>query len=127
MSKPDEERDIPVIEEEAHVEKRSVETGRVRVSARTHVFEETVGADLMQEAVEVFRVPLNRVVDAAPAIRTEGNVTIVPVMEEIAVVETRLVLREEIHIRRTASSHHVDTPVSLRRQDVRVERAEAED
>jgi hypothetical protein len=40
------------------------------------------------------------VVETAPEIRTEGDVTIAPVVEKVFVVEKRLVLEEELHIRR---------------------------
>ena len=53
-----------------------------------------------EETVEVTRVPIDKVVETAPEIRTDGDVTIVPVLEEVLVVEKRLVLKEELHIRR---------------------------
>jgi stress response protein YsnF len=43
---------------------------------------------------------MGRIVETAPEIRTEGDVTILPVVEEVLVVEKRLVLKEELHIRR---------------------------
>ena len=48
-------------------------------------------------------MPIDRQVDVAPKIRIEGDLTIVPVLEEILVVEKRLILKEEVHIRRTRS------------------------
>lgn len=50
----------------------------------------------------------------APEIRTEGDVTIVPVLEEVLVVEKRLVLKEELHIRRRVAAETVEiTPFEL--------------
>jgi stress response protein YsnF len=43
---------------------------------------------------------MGRMVETAPEIRTESDVTILPVVEEVLVVEKRLVLKEELHIRR---------------------------
>ena len=43
------------------------------------------------------RVPVGRFVDAAPPVRHEADVTILPVTEEIVVTERRLILKEEIH------------------------------
>ena len=116
---------IPLAEEVAAVSVRRVATGRVEVRTLTDTFEETVRATLGQETVEVTRVPIDRQVETAPAIRTEGDVTIVPVLEEILVVEKRLVLKEEIHIRRTTRTEQFETPVTLRRQRAVVERREA--
>ena len=116
---------IPLAEEVAAVSVRRVATGRVEVRTLTDTFEETVRATLGRETVEVTRVAVDRQVETAPAIRTEGDVTIVPVLEEILVVEKRLVLKEEIHIRRTARTEQFEIPVTLRRQRAVVERREA--
>ena len=74
------------------------------------------------ESVEVTRVPVNREIDTAPSIRTEGDVTIIPVVEEVIVVEKRLVLKEEIHLRRTVTREDVAVPVKLRKQRAIIER-----
>ncbi|MDF2689253.1 MAG: hypothetical protein K0Q80_2218 [Microvirga sp.] len=88
----------------------------------TGTIEETAHADLRQEDVEVTRVPVDKVVDTAPQIRTEGDVMIVPVLEEVLVVEKRLVLKEELHIRRRVSAETVELPITLRKQRAIVER-----
>ena len=51
-----------------------------------------------------------------------GDLTIVPVVEEVLVVEKRLVLKEELHIRRTSQTELVEVPVTLRKQRAVVER-----
>lgn len=58
----------------------------------------------------------------APQVRIEGDVTIVPVMEEVLVIEKRLMLVEEIHIRRVATREDVSIPVELRKQRATIER-----
>ena len=116
---------IPLVEETAAVSVRRTTTGRVEVRTLTDTFEDTVRSALEEETVEVTRVPIDRQVETAPAIRTDGDLTVVPVLEEILVVEKRLVLKEEIHIRRTRRLQNVETPVTLRRQRAVVERREA--
>jgi len=113
---------VPLAEEMVSVSRDEIVTGRVRVQTRTLSESHLVEAELSEEHVEVTRVPVDRVVDAAPSIRTEGDVTIVPVLEEVAVVETRLVLREELHIRRRTEQRTVTVPVTLRRQTAEIER-----
>jgi uncharacterized protein (TIGR02271 family) len=113
---------LQVASEMATVEKRDVVTGTVRVSTKTEAVTELVTAMLEQQQVEVTRMPVDREIDAAPAVRTEGDVTIIPVVEEILVVEKRLVLREELHVRRTVSHQAVEVPVDLRRQHAVIER-----
>ena len=113
---------LPIVTETATLQKRDVVTGRVRVQTQTQAHEELVSAALEQSDVEVTRVPVDREIDAAPSVRTEGGVTIVPVVEEILVVEKRLVLREEIHIRQTTRTQSVEVPVTLRKQHAVVDR-----
>jgi stress response protein YsnF len=60
-----------------------------------------------------------------PAVRTEGDLTILPVVEEVVIVERKLLLREEVHIRRIqTTAKHVET-VQLREQDAIVTRLPA--
>ena len=59
---------------------------------------ETSTDTLFAEEADVRRVPVNRIVSEAPQTRQEGEVTIVPIVEEVLVVEKRLLLKEEIHI-----------------------------
>jgi uncharacterized protein (TIGR02271 family) len=120
---------IPVIEETARIDKRVVETGRVRVQTRTETSEQVLRETLRGDAVEVTRVPIDRVIaegEAAPTVRTENGVTIIPVLEELLVVEKRLVLKEEVHISRTTSDEDVEVPVTLRQQHAVVERVSAD-
>lgn len=113
---------IPLVEEEVHLDKRQVTTGRVQIRTLVDAVQETVRASVAEETVEVTRVPVGREIDQAPEVRTEDGVTIMPVLEEVLVVGKRLVLKEELHIRRTTRSEDVDIPIELRRQRVEVER-----
>lgn len=118
----DREDVLQLVTETATIEKRDLLTGRVRVTTQTETAEQLVSAALERQDVEVVRVPLDREIDAAPPVRTEDGVTIVPVVEEILVVEKRLVLREEIHIRQTKTTQIVELPVELRKQHAKIER-----
>jgi uncharacterized protein (TIGR02271 family) len=113
---------IPVIVEELAVQKRTVETGRVRVTKTVHERQELVDEPLLEEKVVVERVPISRIVDAAPAVRQEGDVLVVPVLEEVLVVEKRLLLKEEIRITRTRVEAHHPQQVTLRSEEAVVER-----
>jgi uncharacterized protein (TIGR02271 family) len=113
---------IPVLEETLHVGKTVAEADRVFI--RTSVLERTECADLELHSGEAIieRVPVDRVVDTPPAIRQEGDTIIVPVVEEIMVVEKQLLLKEEIHIRRQQIVQHIRQPVRLRSEEVSLER-----
>lgn len=104
-----------------------VTTGKVRVRTVVDVVEEFAKASLDEETVEITRVPIDRVVDRAPDIRTEADVTIVPILEEVLVVEKRLVLKEELHIRKRTSTEEVELPVQRRKQRAVVERVPADE
>lgn len=126
---PIEEVAIPIVEEQVHVGKREVRGDRLRVTTHTDLVEEHVSETLRTDAVQVTRVPVNRTLtvgEPAPAIRTEGNVTIIPVIEEIVVVEKRFVLKEEIHILREVTTETVEIPVTLRKQRAVIDRTSAD-
>jgi len=107
---------VPLLREELRVEKRNVLTGKVRVRSVVDVVEEVARATLEDQRIEVTRVPVGKEIDEAPSVRTEGDVVIVPVLEEVLVVEKRLVLKEELHIRRHVTHENVEVPVTLRKQ-----------
>ena len=113
---------VPIVEEELRVSKRQVVKGRVRVRTVVDTVEEVAREELRSETIEVTRVPIDREVTEAPAVRIEGDVTIVPVLEEVLVVEKRLMLKEELHLRRKVETETFEAPVTLRKQRVEVER-----
>jgi len=117
---------IPLVEETLLVGKRQVETGRVRVSVTTDVQEQVVRETLRSEKAEIERVPVGRQIaegEPAPTVRQEPDGTVVvPVLEEVLVVERRLVLKEEIRMRVLAVDEAVEQPVAVRRQRASVER-----
>jgi len=49
------------------------------------------------------------------------------VVEEILIVERRLVLKEELHIKRSTTTETVEMPVSLRKQRVIITRSSPDD
>ena len=113
---------IPVVEEHARIETRTVPIGKVRVSTKISEHLERVEADLAREDVRVVRVPINRPVDAMPAIREEDGVVIFPVVEETLIVEKRLILREEIRLVRNRHTEHVQQDVTVRSSEAVIER-----
>ncbi|MGH1573980.1 YsnF/AvaK domain-containing protein [Methylobacterium sp. P31] len=124
-----ETRTIPVVEETPRIEKQVVESGLVRVRTETETQDQILRESLRTDSVAVTRVPVNRTLvegEAAPVARVEDGVTIIPVLEEILVVEKRLVLKEEVHIRQTSADEDVEVPVTLHKQRAVVERLSAD-
>lgn len=116
---------IPLVEERVSATKRTIETARVRVRTRIEQREELVRAELSADAVEIERVPIGREVAAVPAVRQEAGTTIVPVVEEVLVVEKKLMLVEEIRLTRTRTTAEFAQPVTLAAQRAEIERHES--
>jgi uncharacterized protein (TIGR02271 family) len=113
---------IPLVEEQLSIAKRQVESSRVRVHVTVEQRQEFITEQLMRDEVEVERVPRNVRVTELPHVRLEGNTTIVPVVEEVLVVEKALVLVEEIHISRRSVAEDARIPVSIRSERATIER-----
>jgi stress response protein YsnF len=93
---------VPLHAEEVSVAKRRVVTGQVKVGTITRESEQLVEELLEHEHVEVERIAIGKQVDKAPPVREEGDTLIIPILEEIVVVERRLLfLKEEVRVRRT--------------------------
>jgi uncharacterized protein (TIGR02271 family) len=111
--------------EQAEVGKRSVDTGR---GVRIHktVSEQAVPVDeaLLREDLEVTRVPVGRMVadGEQPGPHYEGDTLVVPVLEEVLVVERRVRIREEVRITRSRREERHEETVVLRSEQVQVER-----
>jgi uncharacterized protein (TIGR02271 family) len=113
---------VPVLVEELDVQKRLVETGKVRITKVVHERETLVDKPLFHDKVAITRVPIQRVVDGPVPVREENGTTIISVVEEVLVVEKRLMLREEIHIRKQRIETHQPQRITLRSEEVQVER-----
>lgn len=113
---------LAVLEETLQISKRQFVSGTVRVSTRTDTYDEVAEVELNHDVIDVTSVPVGQVVDIAPSVRTEGDTTIVPVVEERFVVVKQLYLKEELHIRRQVKREVSEVTVPLRRQRAVVER-----
>ena len=114
---------IPVVEETLEVRRERVETGRVRISKSVESREEVVDQPLNRETLRVEHVPINQVISGEiPTIREEGNVTVIPILEERVVTRTELVLVEEVRVHREHSEYRDPQRVTLRKEVVAVER-----
>ncbi len=79
----------------------------------------------MREEVAIERVPIQRLLEGPPpAIRYEGDTMIIPLLEEVMVVEKRMMIKEELHIRRQQTTVHEPQRVTLRSEEVTIERVD---
>jgi uncharacterized protein (TIGR02271 family) len=113
---------LPVIAERLMVQKHTRVTGRVRIRKTVQEREEVVDEPLLRQTVHVEHVPINRVVEGELPVRYEGDTIIIPVLEEVLVVEKRLMLKEELHITQHEEQIHQPQHIVLRSEDITVER-----
>lgn len=114
---------IPVIEERVQVEKRMVEKGVVKIIKTVSEQEVPINIPLLQEEHDIQRVPVNEYVDTPPPpIRYEGDTMIIPIVQEVMVVQKRLMVVEELHITKNITQTHDVQHVNLRKEEIRVER-----
>jgi stress response protein YsnF len=126
---PDQERrpedlHIPLHEEEVSLSRREIKKANVQVALVTGTREQLIDEELTHVRVEIERVPIDRTVEVAPPTRQEGDITIIPVVEEIVVVERRLVLKEEVRVRRVSTKEQHQETLVLRQQEAVVTREE---
>lgn len=115
---------IPVVVEEAQVAKREVETGRVRIQKTVETTEEQVDVPLLRDTVQVERFSVERYLEEPAAPHYQGDTLVIPVMEEVLVVQKRLLLREEIHVTTVREKERHQETVTLQREQVTVTREE---
>lgn len=116
---------VPVVQEAVSISRVVEATGgavRVRISA--HEERQQVPLTEAFDEVSIERVPINRYVTERSEPRQEGEFVIVPVFETVAVVEQRLVLKEEIRILRRRREVQREAEVVLRKDAAIVERRE---
>ena len=113
---------LAVSEEKVVVAKETAVVGRVRVRTQTEAVEAMVSETINSEHIEIERVTINREIDRIPETRREGDVLILPLVEEVLVVEKRLVLKEELHIRCRSVAETISAPVTVRKQRAVIER-----
>lgn len=118
---------LPLHGEELEVSKRRLTSGRVRVSRVTTLYEAVLNELLAFERVVVDRVPVGEFVASMPEIRQEGDTIIIPIVEETPVIERRLMLTEELRVRRIRGEKEYRESVMLRKQEALVTRLPAEE
>lgn len=107
---------VPLLEEQLTVGTHAVDIGSVGVRKRVEerIEQHTVG--LHTEELEVERIEVNQLVDEVPESYMDGDVLVVPVVEEElveVVVKRQLRVRQELRIRRVvrAVEHTIDVPL----------------
>lgn len=116
---------IPVLVERAEIAKHIVDRGKVLVHKRVQSREEVVEEPAFEERVDIEHIPINKIVDTAPQVRFEGETMIIPVVEEVLVVEKRLNLKAEVRVTKRREDVIRKQRVTLRAEEVDIERVDS--
>ena len=116
---------IQLHQEDIHVEEKTVVTGIVNIEINTVTDKVEVDTSLTNNRADVQVITVNEFVDSAPTIRTDGDTTIIPVIEEVMV--KKILLKEEIHIKLIKTVIPGKETVTLRREIATVTRKDRTD
>jgi uncharacterized protein (TIGR02271 family) len=116
---------MPVMQEALQVDKRLVDTGQgVRLHKTVSERQQLIDVPLLRDELDIEHVAIGQVVNEAtlPCTRYEGDTLVVPVLEEVLVVQKQLRLKEEVRITRRRTQVHAPQNVTLRTEQVTPER-----
>jgi stress response protein YsnF len=119
---PDSQPDvvIPVIEESLNIAKKLKDGEKIKVSKTVTVEEEQVRIPLVTERLDIQRKEINRFVDQKTSPYESEEGWVIPVYREV--VEKRLMLVEEILIKRLQEEHIEEGVVPLQKERVEIRR-----
>jgi uncharacterized protein (TIGR02271 family) len=112
---------LNVLQEQVNIKKKIVESGKVIIHKKVHKEDKDVEVPVSHEEVEIRKVAVNKYITEPPDVRYEGSTTIIPVIKEVAVIEKKLLLVEEIHVIKHVVEKKEDHTVPLRKEEVQVE------
>jgi stress response protein YsnF len=119
-----EEVKIPLMQEEINIDQHRVDTGKgVRVKKHVLEHEEIVDVPHAEEVLSVEHIEVGKIVPegSLPQARQEGDTYIIPVFEEVYVVEKKIRLKEEVHIKRERKTSKENQKIRLRSEQALIE------
>lgn len=113
---------IPLAEEQAEVTTTRVVDRRIRIHRSTTTAEKLLETELWHEEVEIKHIAKNETLEEGyfPQVRQEGDVLIVPVIEEQVEIIRRHILKEEVHIHKLKKNEQFEQKVTLRSQEIEI-------
>lgn len=115
-----EENTIPVIKERIVIDKRSVDSAKVRIAKKVNERNVLLDVTERQDNVQVNRIPIGKIVDVEPTTRHEGETLIIPVLREEIVIEKKVTLVEEIRVTRVKDETTRQVDVILKEEEVSI-------
>lgn len=115
---------IALIEERLKIDIQQVETAAVQVHKKVVSEEVTQQVPVVSEEIKIEHKPVNQYIENVPAVRVEGDTTIISVVKEVLVVEKRLLLVEEIHLTKNTTKTLTTVTETLRKDVVEINRTD---
>jgi uncharacterized protein (TIGR02271 family) len=112
---------VPLLEEQLEFSTRTVDLGEIQIHKSVDETEEVRTGSLNREDVQVERVRVDRRVTEPEVSRQEGDWLVIPIMEEVFVVEKHLMVTEEIRIRKSLVTEESEVRDTVRREHATVE------
>lgn len=114
---------VPLSEEYLEVNKQWVQSGEVRLRKSVQSSTQSIPVQVEYEEVQIDRVPVNRALAKGEKSEPwwDGDVMVVPVVEEEIVVTKRQVVREEIRISKRRMSRQETVSDTVRSEQISVE------
>ena len=114
---------LPIYSEELNVTIKKADAGKgVRVNKSVIDEPFLIDENLIQVSFTVKHISINQILpfENAPVCRYEGSTYIVPVFEEVLVVEKRLLLKEEIHVIKSQTKANHKQTVLLKKEHITI-------
>src|SRR5919199_1564757 len=121
IGRTEEDQVIELRQEELVPHTEMQEVGEARIRTWIQEVPARLEVDAYTEEVEVEHVPVGQVVSERKPPWQEDDVLIVPIYEEQLVVSKRLVMREQIRVRRVGTHRRELFEDTLRRERLRVD------
>lgn len=113
---------IELVEEQLDVRRVARPVEHAHVTTHVQVVPTQVAVPVVTEHIAITRVPKNLEVSGPMPVRQEGDVTIISLVEEVAVVTIKFVLKEEVRITKQKLESTKTVAVDLRREYADIER-----
>lgn len=113
---------VSLAEERVELGTKKVFDRRVRITRSTRADEKLIEAELTHEDALIKRISINEAVSPGniPQVRQEGEVTIIPVIEERVEIVKYYVLTEEIHVIKKIRKETHQENIILRSQEINI-------
>ncbi|WP_435945927.1 DUF2382 domain-containing protein [Dryocola sp. BD586] len=113
---------VSLAEERVELGTRKVVDRRIRITRSTRADEKLIETELTHEDALIKRVAKNEAVKPGniPQVRQEGEVTIIPVIEERIEIVKHYFLTEEIHVIKKRRKETHQENITLRSQEINI-------